>query len=62
MRLRSLVLIAGVVLAAFVFRRRTADPRRRVDVFFDDGSMIRLQRGPEAADLLDDAAEILAAT
>lgn len=35
-------------------------PNEYVDVLYDDGSLLRLQRGVEADDLLDDARELLA--
>jgi hypothetical protein len=58
MRFRSLVLILVAVGAAVVLLRRRP-PSKFVDVHFDDGSTIRLTRGPEARDLLDDADAIL---
>jgi hypothetical protein len=52
-RLRSLVLLlAGLGGVIALLRRRR--PSEYVDVHFDDGSMIRLTKGPEARDLLDD--------
>jgi hypothetical protein len=54
MRFRSLALVLlGIVAAIVLLRRRT--PSEYVDVHFDDDSTIRLTRGPEAQDLLDDA-------
>jgi hypothetical protein len=58
MRFRSLVLILVAVGAGVVLLRRRR-PSKFVDVHFDDGSTIRLTRGPEARDLLDDADAIL---
>jgi hypothetical protein len=52
-RLRNVVFVLaalGVLLA--LARRRT--PSAYVDVHFEDGSSLRLTRGPEARDLLDD--------
>jgi hypothetical protein len=52
-RLRSLVLVlVGVAVAVGLLRRRP--PSQYVDVHFDDGSTIRLTRGSEARNLLDD--------
>ena len=47
-------------LAAVLLWRRTAHPTGHVNVVFDDGSGVRLDRGVEARDLLDDARELLA--
>ena len=47
----------GAVAVAGVLRRRR--PVEFVDVNFEDGSSVRLARGTEARDLLDDAYEIL---
>ena len=58
MRLRSLVLLCvGALVAGRLLRRRA--PSEFVDVDFQDGSMIRLARSPEANDLLEDAYAIL---
>jgi hypothetical protein len=59
MRRRSLVLLA-VVLGVLLWRRRSAS-RAHVDVLYDDGSLLRLERGVEAEELLRDADELLAA-
>ena len=58
MRLRSLVLLVGAALLAIGLLRRRV-PSEFVDVDFDDGSAIRLARGYEAQDLLEDARVIL---
>lgn len=58
MRFRSLVLIL-VGLGAAIGLLRRHPPSEFVDVHFDDGSTIRLTKGPEARDLLDDADAIL---
>jgi hypothetical protein len=48
---RRLVALAAVVGPVLYLRRR-ADSREHVDVRFDDGSAITLDRGPEADALL----------
>jgi hypothetical protein len=58
MRRRSLLLIGLGVLAVFGVLRRRA-PGRYVDLQYEDGSTIRVARGPEARDLLDDAERIV---
>ncbi len=58
MRRRSLLLVGLGVLAVFGLLRRRA-PSRYVDVQYDDGSTMRVSRGPEARDLLDDAERIV---
>lgn len=57
MRPRSVLLLAG--LAALLLWRRKGSSER-VDVLYDDGSLVRLERGVEAEDLLGDARDILA--
>jgi hypothetical protein len=60
LRPRSVVfLLLGAAAAFTVLRRRR--PTEFVDVQFDDGSSVRLARGIEAGDLLDDADAILEA-
>jgi hypothetical protein len=49
-----LALILGILLW-----RRTRRPKEHVDVLYDDGSLLRLERGVEAEDLLRDARELL---
>jgi hypothetical protein len=54
MRFRSLALVLlGITATVVLLRRRTRS--EYVDVHFDDDATIRLTRGPEADDLLDDA-------
>jgi hypothetical protein len=56
-RFRSVVFAAlGGLAVIGLFRRRTSE---FVEVQFDDGSTIRLTRGPEARELLDRAAAVL---
>jgi hypothetical protein len=57
-RLRNVVLVLAAIAAAIgLLRRRLTS--EYVDVHFEDGSTIRLARGPEARDLLDDAQAVL---
>jgi hypothetical protein len=56
---RRVVLLLAA-LAAVLLWRRAAKPAEHVDVLYDDGSLLRLDRGVEAEDLLDDARELLA--
>jgi hypothetical protein len=60
MRFRSLVLVLlGIVAAATIALLRWRTPSEYVGVHFDDDSTIRLTRGLEARDLLDDAHAVL---
>lgn len=54
---RAAVVLLAVAAAVAVLRRRR--PGEFVDVQFEDGSSIRLSKGPEARDLLDDAYAVL---
>jgi hypothetical protein len=56
--MRRLALLLLAAAAAVVLLRRR-DLKEFVDVEFEDGSNIRLERGVEADDLLDDAYAIL---
>jgi hypothetical protein len=63
---KRVVRLAGAVLgaagAAALLRRRSAERRERVDVYYDDGSMISLEDGaPDAAPLLALARDALRA-
>lgn len=49
-----LALVLGLLLW-----RRALRPDEHVDVVYDDRSMLRLERGVEADDLLNDARELL---
>lgn len=51
--------IPVAILLGILLWRRAARPKERVDVIFDDGSLIRLERGVEAEALLDDARVLL---
>jgi hypothetical protein len=67
MRKRRLLLTAAVGAASFagtlVYRRRTERNRTRVDLYFEDGSMVSLAQGnPDADRVIPLAAEAIAAT
>ncbi len=58
--LTGFLVAAGSVLAAVLFRRRAARRRERVDLYFDDGSMVSLTEGsPDAERLLPLAREAI---
>jgi len=65
MRRKALGLVGfatGVVAGSVLYRRTLARRRERVDVYFEDGSMITYDDGsPEAASLLPVARDALAA-
>jgi hypothetical protein len=63
-RLLGFVTFAAVAVgAAFVFRRRVAGARERVDLYYEDGSMATFEDGtPEALALLGYGREALAVT
>ena len=53
----------GILAGSVVYRRSFSRRRSRVDVYFDDGSMITYDAGaPEAAALLPIARDALAAS
>jgi hypothetical protein len=53
---------SGIVAGSVIFRRSFAKPRDRVDVYFDDGSMVSFVEGSlEAEKLLPVAVDVLAA-
>jgi hypothetical protein len=53
----------GIVVGTLLYRRGTRARRERVDLYFDDGSMISLADGsPDAVQLLPLARRILGAT
>jgi len=52
----------GIFAGSVIFRRSFAKPRDRVDVYFEDGSMVSFVEGsPEAEKLLPIAGDVLAA-
>lgn len=60
MRRRSVVLLVAAVAGFLLWRRRRAESQAHVDVLYEDGSVLRLERGVEAEELLRDAGELLA--
>ena len=53
-------LLGGVVAGLAIFRRARGGPRERVDLYFEDGSMVSLGEGsPESARLLQIARSVL---
>jgi hypothetical protein len=60
--LGALGFATGIFAGSVVFRRSFANPRERVDIYFDDGSMVSFVDGsPEADKLLPVAGDVLAA-
>ncbi len=55
---RRVTLLLAAAATIFLWRR-AARPDEHVDVLYDDGSLLRLKRGVEADDLLDDARKLL---
>jgi hypothetical protein len=52
----------GLFAGSFLYRRSAGRRRDRIDVYFDDGSMVSLVEGsPEAEKLLPVARDVLAA-
>jgi hypothetical protein len=66
MRRKALGLLgfaSGVLAGSVLYRRTIARRRERVDVYFDDGTMITLVDGsPEAEEALSIARDALAAS
>lgn len=54
------VTIVLAALAALLLWRRVSRPGDHLDLLYDDRSLLRLDRGVEADDLLDDARQLLA--
>ena len=66
MRTRRALAVAGAAvgsaIGAVVLRRRSARSRDRVELYFEDGSLVTVTQGaPEADPLLLHARELLAA-
>jgi hypothetical protein len=60
-RLVFVLVGAGSFVGTMLYRRRSARSRTRVDLYFDDGSMMSLGTGsPDADVLLPIATELLA--
>jgi hypothetical protein len=58
--LTGFLLAAGSLAGTIFYRRRAARRRERVDVYFEDGSMVSLVEGsPEAATVLPLARRML---
>jgi hypothetical protein len=56
------VIGAGSFLGTVLYRRRSVRSRTRLDVYFDDGSMVSLAAGsPDADRLLPHAEDVLGA-
>ena len=53
------ITIPLAILVGLLLWRRAMRPKEYVDVVYDDASLLRLERGVEADDLLDDARELL---
>ena len=47
------------ILVGILLWRRARRPEEYVDAHYDDASVLRLERGVEADDLLNDARELL---
>ena len=58
MLLRRVTIPLAVILGILLWRRAMR-PKEHVDVLYDDGSLLRLERGVEAEDLLRDARELV---
>ena len=55
------LIVAGSFAGTIFYRRRSARNRTRIDLYFDDGSMMSLGTGsPDADALLPIAGELLA--
>ena len=66
MRTRKVLAVAGAAVASAVgavaLRRRSARSRDRLELYFEDGSLVTIAQGaPEADPLLLHARELLAA-
>ena len=53
------VTIPLAILVGILLWRRAMRPKEYVDVVYEDASLLRLERGVEADDLLDDDRELL---
>ena len=53
------ITIPLAILVGLLLWRRAMRPKEYVEVIYDDASLLRLERGVEADDLLDDARELL---
>jgi hypothetical protein len=58
----GLLLAAGSLVGAIAYRRRYSNRRARVDLYYDDGSMVSLAEGsPDGDRLLPLARDVLGA-
>lgn len=58
--LTGFLLAAGSLAGTILYRRRAARRRERVDLYYEDGSMVSLTEGsPEAATVLPLARQVL---
>lgn len=57
-----LLLALGAAAGAAVYRLRASQPRVRVDVYFEDGSVETLADGPDAARLVSLARDVRTAS
>jgi hypothetical protein len=53
------VTIPLAILVGILLWRRAMRPKEYVDVHYEDASLLRLERGVEADDLLNDARELI---
>ena len=53
------ITIPLAILVGILLWRRAMRPKEYVEVIYDDASLLQLERGVEADDLLDDARELL---
>lgn len=53
------ITIPLAILVGILLWRRAMRQKEYVEVIYDDASLLRLERGVEADDLLDDARELL---
>ena len=53
------ITIPLAILVGILLWRRAMRPKEYVDVVYEDASLLRLERGVEGDDLLDDARELL---
>jgi hypothetical protein len=53
------ITIPLAILVGILLWRRAMRPTEYVEVVYDDASLLRLERGVEADDLLNDARELL---
>ena len=57
--LTGFVLAAGSIAGSVFYRRRAARRRERVDLYYEDGSMVSVTDGPELERLLPLAREVV---